>query len=145
MKKYILIKKFSPQLQEEHKSIWNCEKFQVILKVFVNIAFHLQFFTSIFYLIFPQISWLVLYDTLEIDLCLISAQTLTTDRKKQDFFFIPIKYWNVIALNLILIPIFDNFFPGLCSLIDNGSIWRKNLVLCAQILTNERKNQAYIL
>jgi hypothetical protein len=44
----------------EHKSRKNCEKSLVIFYVFVNIAFHVKFFTSTF----PEISCLEVHDTI---------------------------------------------------------------------------------
>jgi hypothetical protein len=53
MKKYILIQKFGPQLEEEHKSRKNCENA-------LAIAFHVQLFTSTF----PELSFLVINNTI---------------------------------------------------------------------------------
>jgi hypothetical protein len=38
---------------------------------------------------FSEFSFLVVDDTIEIDLCKVSAQSLTNERKKQDFFLNP--------------------------------------------------------
>jgi hypothetical protein len=67
MKKYILIKKYGPQLEAEHISKQICEKFLFILKVFVNIPFHVQFFVSIL----PELSCLLINDTIQINVCKI--------------------------------------------------------------------------
>jgi hypothetical protein len=83
MKKYNLIQMFDPQLETEHNSRKNCEKFLVIFKIFVNIAFHVQFFHLNF-------SWTFLSSSFWHDLNRfmyeISAQKLTNERNKQDFF-----------------------------------------------------------
>jgi hypothetical protein len=83
MKKYILIQKFYPRLEMELNCRKYCENSLVIFKFFINIALHIQFFTSIF----AELSCLVVDDTIKIDLCKISAQTMTSERKKQDFLF----------------------------------------------------------
>jgi hypothetical protein len=47
-KKNILIQKFGSQLEADYNSKKSCEKSRVIYNVFVNIAFHVQVFTSFF-------------------------------------------------------------------------------------------------
>jgi hypothetical protein len=57
MRKYILI---GYQLEAEHNSRKNCENSLIIFKVFVNIAFHVEFCTSIF----AELSCLAVDDTI---------------------------------------------------------------------------------
>jgi hypothetical protein len=58
MEKYILIQKFGTHSEVEHNSRKNCEKSLIFFKVFVNIAFHIQFLRKIF----PDLSFLVVDD-----------------------------------------------------------------------------------
>jgi hypothetical protein len=82
MKKYILIQKYGFQLETEHNSRKNCEKSLVILKVYVSITFHVHFFSAFS----PQLSCQVVDDMILMNFCKVFAQTLTNERKKQDFF-----------------------------------------------------------
>jgi hypothetical protein len=81
MKKFILIHKFGTLLEAEHNSRKKCEK-SLIYKTFVDFSFHIQFFTSIF----PEPTCQVADYIVLIDFCNISSQTLTNERKKQEFY-----------------------------------------------------------
>jgi hypothetical protein len=97
------------------------EKSLVIFKFFVNIAFHVQFFISIFH----ELSCLSVMTKFKSICVIFLLKHWRTNAKREA------KSKKVIALNFIL-------FPNILSLFS----WKVKLgSLCAQTLTNERKKQ----
>jgi hypothetical protein len=92
-------------------------------------TFNVQFFTAIF----SELSGLVVDDTIEINFNKISAQTLSNERNKWDFFSLNHKILGIYYSKSHSILNFCNtFIPELSSLFSNDTIYRKNWVLCAQ-------------